>query len=58
MKNENSERHDELLRLIKTEESTIGKIRTDIDKLNEMIDKTEGNLKKIMDLVTSLREKH
>ncbi len=53
---QNKERHDDLLKLIDTEESTINKIREDIRRINEMIDKTENNLEKIQKMVTSLRE--
>ena len=55
---QNKERHDKLLKLIDTERSTIGKIDSDIDRINEMIDQTEENLEKIRGMVSSLREKH
>ena len=55
---QSKERHDELLKLIDTERSTIGKIDNDIDRINEMIDQTEENLEKIRGMVSSLREKH
>lgn len=53
---QSKERHEELLKLIDTEESTIGKIKEDIRRINEMIDKTENNLEKIQKMVTSLRK--
>lgn len=53
---QSKERHAELLELIDTEESTINKIREDIRRINEMIDKTENNLEKIQKMVTSLRK--
>ena len=54
---QSKERHAELLKLIDTEESTINKIREDISRINEMIDKTEKNLDKIYAMVTSLRKR-
>lgn len=53
---QSKKRHEELLKLIDTEESTINKIREDIKRINEMIDKTENNLAKIQKMVTSLRK--
>jgi len=53
---QSKERHAELLRLIDVEESTIKKIWNDISRINEMIDKTEKNLEKIREMVTSLRK--
>ena len=50
------ERHDQLLKLINTERGTIKKIGGDIDRINEMIDQTENNLKKIRKMVDSFRE--
>lgn len=55
---QSKERHNELLKLIDTEESTINKIKEDIRRINEMIDKTENNLKKIQRMVTSLRKEY
>jgi hypothetical protein len=52
---QSKERHAELLKLIDVEEATINKIRNDIGRINEMIDKTEKNLQKIREMVTSLR---
>ena len=54
---QSEERHAELLKLIDTEESTIAKIRDDIGRINEMINKTENSLEKIHEMVTSLRKK-
>jgi len=53
---QSKERHNELLKLIDTEDSTINKIRNDIKRINEMIDQTEKNLGKIQKMVTSVRE--
>ncbi len=53
---QSEERHAELLKLINTEEGTINKIREDIRRIDEMIDKTEANLNKIQGMVTSLRK--
>lgn len=50
------ERHDQLLELINTERGTIKKIGEDINRINEMIDKTEKNLEKIREMVSSFRE--
>ena len=52
---QSKERHDKLLKLIDTERGTIKKIVDDIDRINEMIDQTEGNLEKIRGMVHSLR---
>jgi len=52
---QDKERHAELLELIDAEESTIIKIKKDIGRINEMIDKTENNMEKIQKMVTSLR---
>ena len=53
---QSKERHEDLLKLINTEEGTINKIKGDIKRLNEMIDQTENNLNKIQGMVTSLRK--
>lgn len=52
---QSKERHDNLLKLIDTERGTIKKIDKDIDRINEMIDQTEGNLNKIRRMVNSMR---
>lgn len=55
---QSKERHDKLLKLIGAERGTIKKIGEDINRINEMIDKTEKNLEKISGMVGSLREGH
>ena len=56
--NQDKERHNKLLKLINTERGTIRKIDNDIGRINEMIDQTENNLKKIRKMVNSFREGH
>ncbi len=41
-----SQKKDEILEIIKTEEATIKKIKEDIKSLDELIEKTEKNLEK------------
>lgn len=53
---QNKKRHNQLLELIHTERSTIKKIGEDIDRINAMIDKTEKNLEKIREMVSSFKK--
>ena len=55
---QSAERHDQLLKFIDTERGTIKKIGDDIDRINEMIDKTEKNLEKISDMINSFRKEY
>ena len=53
---QSTERHNQLLKLIKAERGTIKKIGEDINRINEMIDKTEKNLEKIREMINSFRK--